>query len=272
MGQGVGAINKLRRYLAKRWNTSVFDIGEAANRMVLWNAVCRRRAIPGTTACLRSLGPAAAAVTDETVQGYLEELARCEALHQAAAQYAPVIGTDLREKLSPPVVADILFCYMATRVLRPSVVVETGCATGFHSALFLLALQRNEQGHLYSVDLPPVAGQGSMTWSLPAHLQVGFVIPQELRPRWTLRPGNSRTELIPLLETLRSVDMFYHDSDHTYGHMMWEYTSVWPYLSEHGVLISDDIGWHTAFWDFATAMRRPVVIHGSNTNFGALPR
>ena len=107
---------------------------------------------------------------------------------------------------------------------------------------------------------------------MPEDLQVGFLVPPELRGRWALTLGNVRTELIPLLERIGSVDLFCHDSDHTYIHMMWEYASVWPYLSSHGLLVSDDIGWNTAFWDFATAVDRPFTIHNSNTNFGALSK
>lgn len=61
-----------------------------------------------------------------------------------------------------------------------------------------------------------------------------------------------------------------HDSDHTYEHMMWECTSAWSYLPQVGIIVSDDIGWNTAFWDFATAMHRDMVVHSSNRNFGAI--
>jgi len=161
---------------------------------------------------------------------------------------------------------------VATRLLKPSVVVETGCATGWVSALLLLALHHNHHGHLYSIDLPPVAGTLSMDWTMPDGLEAGFLVPPQLRDRWTFIRGDVRVELIPLLEKLGHVDLFFHDSDHTYVHMMWEYTSVWPYLSTGGVLVSDDIGWNTAWWDFATAVGRPIRIHRSNTNVGALSK
>jgi hypothetical protein len=209
-------------------------------------------------------------VAPETVRGYFEELARCDALRESVEKYEYVTGKDFHARLSRRGVAAGLFCYVLTRIVEPEIVVETGCAAGWTSALFLAALHRNQKGRLFSIDIPPVAGQLSMNRTLPEGLQPGFLVPEGLKARWTLILGNARVKLIPLLERNHPVDIFYSDSDHTYQHMMWEYASVWPYLSKHGQLISDDIGWNTAFWDFATAMRRPFVVHRSNTNFGAL--
>ena len=258
--------------LAKRLNARLFSLGDAANRKLLWADVGRRQARDDATDCLRALLPRTRDVSDRTVAGYFEELASSALLQRSLDRYATRIEQERQPSLANVLAAENLFCYVATRCLKPTTVIETGCATGWSSALFLLALQYNHHGHLYSIDLPPVAGQLSMAWSLPAGLDVGFYVPEELRSRWSLIRGNARVELVPLLERLGHVDMFRHDSDHTYVHMMWEYTAVWPYLAPQGVLVSDDIGWNTAFWDFATAVDRPFVIHRSNTNFGALSR
>jgi len=111
-----------------------------------------------------------------------------------------------------------------------------------------------------------------MDWTLPSDLKPGFLVPHELRTRWTLILGDARVKLIPLLEKWHKIDVFFHDSDHTYLHMMWGYTSAWPYLLESGLLISDDVGQNTAFYDFADAMQRPIVVHASNPNVGAITR
>ena len=78
---------------------------------------------------------------------------------------------------------------------------------------------------------------------------------------------DTRKHLAPLLQDLGQIDVFYHDSDHSFVHMMWEYTSVWPHLRAGGILLSDDIGWNRAFWDFARGVARPMVI---NESAGAL--
>jgi hypothetical protein len=44
-----------------------------------------------------------------------------------------------------------------------------------------------------------------------------------------------------LLERVRGLDLFHHDSLHTFDHMMWEYETVAPYLRPGGVLASHDV-------------------------------
>jgi predicted O-methyltransferase YrrM len=166
-----------------------------------------------------------------------------------------------------------LLFYVTTRILRPANVIETGCFTGWDSAVILQALDRNNHGHLYSIDIPgntgvhdPLLPHGG----LPPDLEPGFVVPQRFRDRWTLTLGDTREHLQPLLQKLPPLDMFIHDSDHSYAHMMWEYTTVLPYMRHSGVIISDDISLNTSFWDFAHAQRARYAIHSSNANVGAL--
>lgn len=64
-----------------------------------------------------------------------------------------------------------------------------------------------------------------------------------------------------LLDELKKVDIFLHDSRHTYRTMMGEYTIVWPHLTEGGLLLSDDVVENDAFIDFAERVRiTPVII------------
>lgn len=42
---------------------------------------------------------------------------------------------------------------MLVRILRPTVVIETGVANGISSAFILKALDKNNEGMLYSIDL-----------------------------------------------------------------------------------------------------------------------
>ncbi|MEE9286040.1 MAG: class I SAM-dependent methyltransferase, partial [Dehalococcoidia bacterium] len=225
------AVRRSARSLARPWRPLAANPTEAERRMARWAGVRRRQAMADPAACLnRLLGPQRH-VTAAEVQGLFDEVASCDALRETVDRHKDVIGKDFQAKLSGVVRAAVLFNYVATRIVRPEVVVETGCATGWTSALFLLALHRNEAGHLYSIDLPAVAGERSMDWTLPDGLEPGFLAPKELRHRWTLTIGDVRSELMPLLANLRQIDMFYHDSDHTYQHMMWEYAAAWPHLS-----------------------------------------
>lgn len=142
-------------------------------------------------------------------------------------------GTESREAL-----------WAIVRILGPGVVVETGVFDGLASAFILQALKDNGYGRLLSVDLPTRAAIRDSTDgldALPAGEDPGWVIPDGLRGRRELVLGDARQELEPLLKEVGSVDLFCHDSLHTYDHMMWEFRTVWPYLTSGGLLVSDDV-------------------------------
>lgn len=157
-------------------------------------------------------------------------------------------------------------CYAVCRLRKPLVVVETGVAYGVSSAFLLKALSVNGSGELRSIDLPPLA-EG-------ADDQVGRLVPADLRPRWSLRRGRSRHLLPEVVSGPASIDMFLHDSLHTYRNITFEFQTVWPKLPPGGVLISDDVDPNRAFENFA---RRPDVAfaltanqESKNAAFGAM--
>jgi predicted O-methyltransferase YrrM len=156
--------------------------------------------------------------------------------------------------------------YALCRRFQPSVVVETGVGLGTSSLFILQALEDNGKGRLYSIDQPYASYRSDAGITIDesaytAYTDVpGTLVPDALRDRWDLLLGKS-DELLPnLCGKLGSLDFFFHDSEHTYHNMMWEYTTVWPYLQSHGILASHDVEWNTAFQDFAAAQRRSTHI------------
>jgi predicted O-methyltransferase YrrM len=148
--------------------------------------------------------------------------------------------------------------YYVTRALRPRVVVETGVFDGFSTAFILKALRDNRRGDLYSIDLPARAAVAASTDkmvfdALPPGHEAGWIIPDELRGRWSLRCGTSAALLRDWLAELGPIDMFFHDSLHTRDNMMWEFDTAWRALSPRGALVSDDVFWNRAFWAFTTS-------------------
>ena len=134
--------------------------------------------------------------------------------------------------------------YVLCRKLRPDAVVETGVASGVSSAYFLCALEENKHGELYSIDLP---------WqqtAVPKERQNGWIIPDYLRHRWQLILGRSSRRLAPLLEELGEIDIFLHDSEHSYENMLWEFQTAWAHLKTGGILLSHNIDMNDAFSDF----------------------
>ena len=160
--------------------------------------------------------------------------------------------------------------YALVRKLRPRVAGETGVCNGFSTAFVLLALQRNDAGELHSIDLPEVVGadyepgtfwEGKQGAAIPPGKDPGWMIPPELRARWHLTVGRSQEELPPLLERLGTIDLFVHDSEHSYECMDFEFRAAWPALRDGGALVADDWNWNAAFDELAhDTGRTPITL------------
>lgn len=152
--------------------------------------------------------------------------------------------------------------YVIVRLEEPEVIIETGVFDGISSSVILKALEDNGKGRLYSIDLPARSAiEGSTNRmqenSLPKGCDPGWVVPEYLRARYDLKLGDARVELPRLLDRVGKVDIFLHDSLHTFDHMKWEFETAWPRLRPNGLLLSDDIFWNSAYHDFARAQKRP---------------
>ena len=123
------------------------------------------------------------------------------------------------------------------RSLKPTVVLETGVANGHGTVVLLPAVRRNGQGDPHSTDVSD---------------KVGGLLTAEERAAWRfhrLPPDGSRAALSALLARLGQIDLFFHDSEHTYGWQTLEYESVLPRLNPAGWLVTDDADASYAFLD-----------------------
>ena len=62
--------------------------------------------------------------------------------------------------------------------------------------------------------------------------------------------GKSINRLPDALQQNSVIDIFLHDSEHTYETMWFELNEGWSKLKEKGILICDNIDNNTAFFDF----------------------
>jgi predicted O-methyltransferase YrrM len=129
--------------------------------------------------------------------------------------------------------------YLICRLLEPAVVMETGVAYGVSSAFILRALEVNGRGVLHSIDLPPLIRGYERYW--------GVAVDTALKGRWRLYRGSSARVLPRLLEETGMVDLFVHDSLHTYRNMRREFELAWPRLRTGAALLADDIERNRAF-------------------------
>ncbi len=142
------------------------------------------------------------------------------------------------------------FLYFIVRCARPEVMVETGVAHGVSSWTILNAMHKNGTGKLYSIDLP---NQDLKSYNpTNIHQSSGWAVPDILRQRWELRLGPSQ-ELLPLLiKELKTIDVFFHDSDHSYENMTFEFETIFGALRQGGLILSDDVHKNAAFSDLVS--------------------
>jgi predicted O-methyltransferase YrrM len=152
-----------------------------------------------------------------------------------------------------------LALYSLVRQRRPTLVVETGVANGYSTVLILSALNRNGHGRLLSVDVS--ANVASLVRDQEMERWVLSVLPRRRR----------RRALTALLGGGSEIDLFIHDSDHSYSWQALEYAIAWKRLSREGILLSDDVDSSRAFFDFcARNVLRPVLLMDRRKLIGAV--
>jgi len=151
--------------------------------------------------------------------------------------------------------------YCLIRYYKPSVIVETGVCNGVSSLIILHALRKNKKGKLISIDLPEIEGlkyENNRFWTgkggsaIPEGKVPGWIVPDNLREGWELHLGKSQDLLEGILSKEKSIDIFIHDSEHSYECMSFEYKCAYPYIKKGGLLISDDIFANDAFDHFVS--------------------
>jgi predicted O-methyltransferase YrrM len=186
--------------------------------------------------------------SEEEIDLYYRELASDPLLSELASAFGSRARTTYGELDTAPVL------YPIVRAVKPDTVVETGTAAGLSSSMILQALNRNMNGHLYSIDMP----LETVAWTDGTHVRKvrmsenrasGWAIPQRIRSRWTMIEGRS-ADILPDLVKKFNVDLFLHDSDHSYENMSWELETVRAHLSPRGLMLADDADIHPRFGDF----------------------
>jgi len=111
---------------------------------------------------------------------------------------------------------------------RPHVMIETGVESGYSTEHFLRAMDFAGTGHLFSFDPAPS----------------GFYEANPIiHPRFTFVRKRSQEALDEIFKQTGRVDLFLHDSDHSWECQIWEYHWAWHHVPSGGIIASDDTGW-----------------------------
>lgn len=168
--------------------------------------------------------------------------------------------------------------YALVRDIKPNLVVETGVLHGMTSGFILDALSRNTAGRLISIDFPSYSETGpanndGYNATLPINHEPGWIVPDRLRGQWDLYLGKSVDILSKLDKEINGMDLFCHDSEHTYSTMWSELNFAWDRLAPQGILVCDNIEANTAFFDFCRRVNRiPLVLPTPSNDILYAPR
>lgn len=130
-----------------------------------------------------------------------------------------------------------ILLYCLVRWHAPQAVLETGIARGASSLSILRAMERNGHGRLFSVDVME---------------DVGILVPEALYSRWSktiLDPEKAREEFLSLVQQIKPIDIFFHDSDHNERWMAFEFAAVTPMMADGGIFASDDVHQNRSYLD-----------------------
>ena len=142
-------------------------------------------------------------------------------------------------------------------------VLETGVLHGFTSCVMLEAFNFLERGKLISIDMPSYfdngpANKDGFEDTLPYKCHPGWIVPKRLNKFWELKIGKSKN-ILSNLNLESKLDLFVHDSEHTYETMMMEFKYAWKFLKKGGILLIDNANCSNAVGDFSAMVNKPVL-------------
>jgi hypothetical protein len=203
-------------------------------------------------AWLRREGLLSADLVGESLRAYYDFVEMVRTVRQESTRYN--VG-------GMPRVNELLL-YSLVRTIRPSLILETGVASGISSFFILKALSENRHGTLTSIDLPNLSNPSGFKDSegkidqvyTPPDKGVGWLVPESLRARWSLRLGTSKSVLS---NCSYFPEIFYHDSEHTFEVMNFEFE--WARSARVPVILADDVQRNPAWLRFTKVHSLPHI-------------
>lgn len=172
--------------------------------------------------------------------------------------------------------------YYFIRETKPKIIIETGVLHGLTTTWILQALKDNKSGKLISIDLPRrdwnlymgsrQFGPGSESEKEELEDQnPGWIIPEYLKSNWELVLGPSEIELEKVCKNIKKVDLFIHDSDHSYETMKYECDYVANEYPEADIIIDDFNLNNYTFEILASGLYSAILVDDVNPNGDVFP-
>jgi len=102
---------------------------------------------------------------------------------------------------------------------------------------------------------------------IPNEKKPGWIIPKYLKENWELIIGKNQEKLPQLLNSLKKINFFIHNSEHTYNCMWVEYNEAFKALNHRGILMFHNIDWSNAFYEFCKINNKILNTIGQKTGY-----
>jgi predicted O-methyltransferase YrrM len=142
---------------------------------------------------------------------------------------------------------------LLVKEFKPSVVVETGFGNGVSSKQILSSFKELglNDSKLYSFDTDPIVKSTELMND----------------PQFNLILIKSPRYLTMEMNKIGKIDMFYHDSNHSYQNQSFEYDLAWKMLNDGGILATDDVNLSDAFFHFCKRFKKAPLLLCDNGKY-----
>jgi predicted O-methyltransferase YrrM len=154
------------------------------------------------------------------VESYFDEIENNADFKNSLKTKADILSRRKELPITIPLGRRIVW-YVLVRIYKPKVIVETGTDKGLGSLVIQLAIEKNQIGTLYTLDIDEYSGSLFDKEDLK---KIKFLV------------GDS----VQNMQKINEIDFFIHDSDHSEDHEKKEIQAAASKLTNNAIVISDN--------------------------------
>lgn len=166
-------------------------------------------------------------------------------------------------------IANVKFLYSLVISKKKINCIECGVSMGGSSVAILKGLQKNNEGVLFSNDLPYL-------WIENPLKKIGILIDEKLKEKWFLTIGDDKDNLTSMLNQIKTIDLAYYDSNKLYENRVYFFKSIYPFMNDKCTVIFDDIIDNDHFYDLSKSLKKEewisLIVDDNDKIFGVLQK